>query len=108
MKIYNIKSDMPTVQLAKDRLNMILKYEKEKCIKVIHGYGSTGQGGLIKEMVHQWANQKMNLGIIKAYIPGEAFGHLLGFDHVIKTYMHLLKTDQEGLRPNEGVTYIIL
>jgi hypothetical protein len=108
MKIYNIKGDMPTVQLAKDRLNMILKYEKEKCIKVIHGYGSTGQGGLIKEMVHQWANQKMNLGIIKAYIPGEAFGHLLGFDDVIKTYMHLLKTDPEGLRPNEGVTYIIL
>jgi hypothetical protein len=108
MKTYNIKSDLPSVALAKDRVEMILKYEREKVIKIIHGYGSTGLGGDIKTHLHQWLTQKMMQHQIKAFIPGDAFGHLLGYDQTIKTYIHLLKKDPDGLRPNEGITYVIL
>ena len=45
---------------------------------------------------------------IKAFIPGEAFGHLLGYDYVIRTYQKLLEKDQDYRKPNEGITYIIL
>lgn len=108
MKSYNIKQDMPSVVLAKDRLIAIIRYEKERIIKIVHGYGSTGQGGDIKVMVHQLLNDYIESHKIKAYIPGEAFGHLLGYDQIIKDHLSLLKQDPDYKIPNEGITYIIL
>jgi hypothetical protein len=108
MKSYNIKQDMPSVLLARDRLINIIRYEKDRIIKVIHGYGSTGRGGEIKTMVHQLLSDYVLRKSIRAYIPGEAFGHLLGYDEHIKTYMSLLKQDPDRMMANEGATYIIL
>lgn len=108
MKTYNIKQDFPTKILAKDRLEIILKYEKEAIIKIIHGYGSSGVGGDIKDMIRELLELKLHQKKIKAYIPGEAFGHLLGYDYVIKTYRKLLSQDPLYQRPNEGITYIII
>jgi hypothetical protein len=108
MKSYNLKSDMPSVALAMDRIKVILKYEKSKAIKIVHGYGSTGVGGDIKIAIRKYLNELLMQNQIKAYIPGEAFGHLLGFDYIIKTYENLLKTDSDYKRPNEGITYIII
>lgn len=99
---------MPTQILAKQRLDMILKYEKEPIISIVHGYGSTGVGGVIKDMVRKELDERILKKEIKAYIPGEAFGSLFGYDQVIKTYQHLLKKDPEYKRNNPGITYIIL
>lgn len=108
MKTYNIKENMPSFELALNRVNVIIKYEKDKAIKLIHGYGSHGVGGKIKEALHQYLEQLVNKKKIKAYIPGEAFGYLLGFDQVIKTYQNFLQTDSDYKKANEGITYIIL
>lgn len=108
MKSYNIKIDMPTQILAKQRLDMILKYEREPIIKIVHGYGSTGVGGVIKDMVRKELDERIQKKEIKVYIPGEAFGSLFGFDQWIRTYQHLLKKDPEYKRNNPGITYIIL
>ncbi len=108
MKSYNIKIDMPTQALARQRLDVILKYEKEPIIKIVHGYGSTGVGGVIKDMVRQALEDKVSKQEIKAYIPGEAFGSLFGYDQLIKAYQHLLKKDPEYKRNNPGISYIIL
>jgi hypothetical protein len=108
MKTYNIKENMPSVELALNRVNVIIKYEKDKAIKLIHGYGSHGVGGKIKEALHQYLDQLVNQQKIKAYIPGEAFGYLLGYDQLIKTYQQILKTDSDYKKSNEGITYIML
>ncbi len=108
MKSYNIKHDLPTKTLALERLNVILKYEREPIIKIIHGYGSHGVGGDIKLLIRQILEEKVNKNEIKAYIPGEAFGHLLGYDYLIKTYLKYLEKDSDYKKVNEGITYIIL
>ncbi|MDY0075206.1 MAG: hypothetical protein WC992_04510 [Acholeplasmataceae bacterium] len=108
MKVYNIKSDLPRVELAAKRLEMIIKYEKEPIIKIIHGYGSSGLGGKIKEMVHQTLEMMKSKHQIKDFIPGEAFGYLLGFDEKIKKYRNLLATDSDYRKVNEGITYILI
>lgn len=108
MKSYNIKQGFPTKKLAKDRLEVILKYEKSPIIKIVHGYGSTGVGGDIKVMIRELLEDYVNRGLIQAFIPGEAFGPLLGFDSLIRTYQKLLKDDVDYKRVNEGITYIIL
>lgn len=108
MKSYNIKQDLPSKALALDRLNVILKYEREPIIKIIHGYGSHGVGGDIKLLIRQILQEKMDRSEIKAFIPGEAFGHLLGYDYLIRAYQKLLEKDTDYKKPNEGITYIIL
>jgi len=110
MKSFDIKSDMPTALEAGKRLsNYIRIYTgNEKVIKIVHGYGSSGVGGAIKQMVHSSLKKKTASGEIKAYIPGEAFSKMMGFDEVIQTYTHLLKSDSDFKKGNDGITYVIL
>ena len=54
MKSFNIKSDMPDKLTAGKRLADIIRANKsEKVIKIVHGYGSTGTGGGIKDLVRK-------------------------------------------------------
>lgn len=105
---YNIKEGMPSVELAIERVKMIIKYEKASAIKLIHGYGSTGVGGKIKKNLHSFLDTLVANQTIKTYIPGEAFGYLFGYDEIIRKYQHFLKTDENYKRANEGITYIIM
>lgn len=74
---------------------------------MIHGYGSTGVGGVIKGAIHKSLRKRIRNNEISAYIPGEAFGSLLGFDEVITKYQNLLKGDSDYRKNNAGITYII-
>ncbi len=110
MKTFDIKSDMPLVSVAGTRLANIIRScnGKDKVIKIIHGYGSSGTGGSIKKSVHASLRTRVRQGTIKAYIPGEAFAQPMGFDEIIHTYSNLLKSDSDYRKANDGITYIIL
>ena len=43
------------------------------CLYVIHGYGSSGKGGVIREKVRQWLHAQERNGTVKAVINGEDF-----------------------------------
>lgn len=107
---FDIKSDMPDRMEAGRRLALIIKeYKgKEKVIKIIHGYGSTGVGGSIRHLVRSSLRKRMKNKEIKAFIPGEAFSQLMGFDEIIHQYMDLLKNDPDFHKSNEGITFVIL
>lgn len=110
MKTFDIKSDMPTAAEAGTRLANIIRNsnDKDKVIKIIHGYGSTGVGGSIKKSVHTSLRNRVRSGEIKAYIPGEAFSHPMGFDEIIQTYSSLIKSDADYRKMNDGITFVIL
>ncbi|MBE0700901.1 MAG: hypothetical protein IH571_04365 [Acholeplasmataceae bacterium] len=110
MKTYNIKDDLPDKLEAGRRLAEIIRENKgkEKVIKIIHGYGSSGVGGSIKQLVHKSLRNKKKSNEIKAFIPGEAFRQMMGFDEVITTYAHLIKGDGDYQKMNDGITYVIL
>jgi hypothetical protein len=109
MKIFDIKSDMPFTDEAGKRLADIIRENKknEKVIKIIHGYGSSGVGGKIKVTVQKTLKSKVASKEIKAYIPGEALGSMMGFVDVIQKYKHLIKNDSDYKKRNDGITYII-
>lgn len=108
MLTFDIKSSLPTVEEAKqDLLNILTRSRKEKVIKIIHGYGSKGEGGAIKQMTHRILNQERQKRMIHGYIPGEATATLMGYDELIATYRHLLKNDTDFYRGNDGITYVI-
>ncbi len=110
MKSYNIKDDLPDRLEAGKRLADIIRacQGREKVIKIIHGYGSQGIGGSIKQLVHKSLRNKRKKKEIKAFIPGEAFASPMGFDEAIGTYRHLIKDDPDYKRMNDGITFVIL
>ena len=72
----NIKEGMPladdAMRYLKDSLAR-LKAEKYECVLIIHGYGSTGKGGVICQKARQWLNAQVKANKIKQAIPGEEF-----------------------------------
>ena len=58
----NIKDGMPTVAEAMNHLKKLIENsKKDSCIVIIHGYGSTGNGGTIRDKARQCLmDQKKN------------------------------------------------
>ena len=76
----NIKEDMPTVSEA---MNVLRKYvegcKRGKCVVIVHGYGSTGKGGAIREKARQWLMAQQKSGKISKVIKGEELS-IFNFD----------------------------
>ena len=68
----NIKEGMPTVAEAMKYLKNVIEGNKHgSCIVIIHGYGSTGKGGAIRDKARQWLMAQKKNGRIKEVIFGE-------------------------------------
>ncbi len=75
-RIVNLERGMPLVQQALDRLEQEIFASSRQGLKVltlIHGYGSSGQGGAIKTAVVRQLEFWQHQGKIKEIIPGERF-----------------------------------
>ena len=77
VRVINVKQDSPSVDYAKYLVEQEIKHSKiigNHAIVVIHGYGSHGKGGVIKQEIRkQLPNLKKN-GIIKDFVGGEHWG----------------------------------
>ena len=72
----NIKEGMPLVCDAMHYLKTSLaryRSTKYKCVLIIHGYGSTGKGGAIRDQAREWLKAQERNGKIKTVIFGENF-----------------------------------
>jgi len=109
MKIHDIKSSMPTVFVAMTMLENAIRFSKgkERIIKIIHGYGSTGKGGAIKTATLEFLHDKKQKGEILTFIPGEALWTPMGYDEDITKYKQLLQSDSDYKKGNDRITYVI-
>ncbi|GHU50988.1 hypothetical protein FACS1894127_6940 [Clostridia bacterium] len=108
---FNIKDDMPTVDIALKRLEMLLDRNGKKpgIIKIIHGYGSTGSGGKIRAAIRNKLKIKKTAGKIKDYIPGEEFSMFHpGTQNALALYHKELTRDRDYNQSNQGITLIII
>lgn len=107
MKEINLEYGHPTVLEAIDILKLelsVAKKQKEPCLKLIHGYGSSGKGGKIRTAVRKYLSD-FNTTFI---ITGENFSI---FDENTRNafkYDKTLRNDPDLDRHNNGVTFIIL
>lgn len=105
----NIKEGMPSVSEAMNYLKNALERcqrNHDKCILVIHGYGSTGKGGAIHDKARQWLKAQERNGKVKSVIFGEDFS-IFNFEAL------KLKNRYPELEPlttlcNHGVTVVEL
>ncbi len=111
MKICNIERGLPTVSQAQHRIEEEIeaaRFGGWNCIKLIHGYGSSGKGGLIRNSLPSFLDAQMRKGKIKDYIRGEDFSI---FDSVTQRAMLRypdLSGDPDLGQCNYGITVILL
>ena len=103
----NIKDDMPLAETALSRLKTEMhkaRYEGLKALKVIHGYGSSGRGGVIKQEVHRFM---MSCESVANWIPGEEFS--AEYQETLQILRHhpYLEKDKDFRKRNRGITIII-
>ena len=111
IRVVNIKEGNPNTDYALFLLDEEIKYSRaigNRVIVVIHGYGSHGQGGLIKEVLKQYLPELKKKHLITDFVYGEKWGDLNETKKLICSICPeaILNDNLQGL--NSGVSVILL
>ena len=110
-KTVNLKKGMPLVQQALDRLDSEITLavsQGYKVITLIHGYGSSGEGGAIKAAVLRQCEFLIHKGRIKGLVAGETFeGRSARGRQLLRSYPFLAE-HRDLNRVNPGITLVLL
>ena len=104
LKEINLEDGKPTVDDALIVLKSHVRNAKSDnvgCLYVIHGYGSSGKGGAIRDKSRQWLNAQARNGVVKSVIYGEEFNifniKALELKNKYKELEQLLKVCNHGV-----------
>jgi hypothetical protein len=107
----SLKSGMPTVAEGRERLNAELARAKSSgavALKLIHGYGSGGVGGSLREGIRSSLRRRRKEGKIRSFVIGERWGV---FDETARQILEEcpeLGKDSDLNNYNEGITIVLL
>ncbi|HRX84314.1 MAG TPA: Smr/MutS family protein [Phycisphaerae bacterium] len=110
LKTVNLKGDMPSLAEARQRLSQALAAGRsERCVavKLIHGYGSSGTGGVLREGIRASLRKRRKKGEISGYIFGENWSV---FDEATRLLLERapeLRRDTDLDRGNEGISIAV-
>lgn len=110
-RVINLEEGMPTVEEAKKRLVDELRKAKAsrvKVIKIIHGYGSTGQGGRIKQAMRPFLSSRKRGKGIEAYVSGENWEVFDETTRMILDKCPEMSRDRDLGQANPGITIVLL
>jgi hypothetical protein len=111
MKTVNLKSDMPLVREALQRLDHELamaRQEHAAFLKLVHGYGSTGAGGDIRLAAQKRLLEMTQNGQIRGCIFGENWSKSDDAAWKLLQAHAELKSDPDLGRGNKGITIVVL
>jgi len=111
LKTVNLKADMPTLDVARKRLAEGLSAaRREGCmaVKLIHGYGSSGAGGALRDGIRASLRKRRKNREIAAYIPGENWSIFNAQARELIERLPELRRDCDLDRGNEGMTIAVL
>ena len=107
----NLESGMPAVSEAVQRMRLgfqELRFRRVKTVKLIHGYGSSGQGGRICIGVREELAAMKRKKQIKEFIPGEEFGPMSDASRKLADQYMNISRDPDYGRINHGITIVVL
>ncbi len=107
----NLEAGLPSVEEGLDRLETELlraKHSGVHLMRVIHGWGSGGTGGKLREACRVFLRQKVAAGQIRSFLAGEDYcrGNPAG-KKLIERYPKLRKSERSD-RHNKGITFVEL
>ena len=110
-KLVNLEDGYPTVNQGLLRLERALvaaRAEGLDTIKLIHGYGSSGVGGALRDEAWKVLDRFQRAGMIAAFIPGEEFRISNETTWALLKKWPELKQDRDLGRGNRGITVVVL
>ena len=110
-KTVNLEAGRPVLDVALKRMNEIIEDSVRGDVKVltlIHGYGSSGKGGVIRSECRKTLDFLKSKGLINDYIAGEDFNKRSGTVKSLLRRYPQLGADKHLNRGNRGITLVIL
>jgi hypothetical protein len=110
-RVVNLEEGHPRVNealLRLDRAVVSARKDQVALLKLIHGYGSTGVGGRIKEEVANALSRYKRSGLIQDFIAGEDFRISNQASWDLLKRAPELKLDRDLSRNNRGITLVII
>ena len=111
MVTINLEEGRPTADVALRRLSAELvrvKAQRAKAVKLIHGYGSSGVGGVLRVEIRKELERMKKRGVIKLYVPGENFEIFSSDTIKMLDNCGALRNDRDLGRFNSGITMVLL
>jgi len=111
VKLVNLEEGHPTVNQGLFRLEQALmsaRTEAVDIVKFIHGYGSSGVGGRLRDEVWKVLDHHRRARSVRAFIPGEQFRISDETTWALLKKWPELKLDRDLGRKNRGITVVVL
>ena len=94
--------------LHMERAITLARAEGVALVKLIHGYGSSGMGGRLREEVWKTLDRWKRNGMIAEFIPGEDFRLSNEASWALVKQDKSIKQDSDFGRGNRGITVVVL
>jgi DNA-nicking Smr family endonuclease len=111
MKIVNLEVGMPTVEQARLRMQYELQAARKsgyKAVKLIHGYGSSGAGGVLRTELQKDLRQATADGTVQTFIAGEDWRISDASTWKLLKQFPEWKKDFDLGRTNQGISIVVL
>jgi len=111
IRIVNLEADRPPVEEALRRFRSAIQeglLRGDRVLKLIHGYGSSGEGGRIREAVRRHLVVLEERGRIAGFFPGEALSAGSTATRQLRERMTGKgREDPDLRRGNPGITFVL-
>ena len=109
--IVNIEEGFPTRDEARLRLAAAITRARQKhtrVLKIVHCYGATGAGGILRPVVRNFLRQAKERGEISLFVNGESFSSFDSRSKELLGQAAQLLLDKDLGRGNRGITLVLL
>lgn len=111
LRIVNIERGLPTGDEALKLLSEAIDSAKRDgvtAIKIIHGYGSTGSGGVLRQRIQKSLANRRNQGKIRDCVFGDRWNSFDEHARRILDQCPALRRDSDLNRGNEGISIVLI
>lgn len=110
--VINLEINMPTVEAAMDRFQDhldVIKGKGMRIVKVIHGHGSSGNGGKIRQAFRQAMDYGLwGESIIEVFYGEVLLTHHPEFKNLLERYPSIKQSITKDMQGNPGITLLIM
>jgi Smr domain len=109
LRTIDMEADMPLVKEGLARLEKELARAMQAgvaVVRVIHGYGSTGKGGKLRDACRTYLSRMRKSGKIRAFLPGEDYSGTTNSGRNLMSRCPDLRDTERSDRKNPGITFV--
>jgi hypothetical protein len=111
IRTVNLEDGMPSVEEGEERLERELNLARQsgvRLVRVIHGWGSGGKGGLIRAACRALLKRKLAMKQIRSFMPGDEYSGGSDAARSLRARHPVLRSSERTDRANAGITFVEL